>query len=116
MVSGGGRNIYARAHHPWWPSVCTVGNSVACRFGHHGRLLVHGLDFIRQSGCDVGTRVHYDLRWDRNKPRPSVYHLATGGSGGRHICFGYALSLGSAPVHASVSAGRVMAIVPKRDI
>ena len=55
-----------------------AGDPVAGGPHHHRRLLVHGIDLVRQSGGDAGARIHDDLRWNRDQSRAGFHRRAIG--------------------------------------
>ena len=83
MAGGGGCYIYAAAGDPGRHPACAASGAVAGGTYHHGRLLVHLVDFVRQSGGDSGTRIHHDLRRHRHQSRAGLCDCTIGGRGRR---------------------------------
>ena len=78
-----GRYIYAVAGDPGRHPACAASGALAGGTDHHGRLLVHIVDLVRQSGGDFGARIHHDLRRHRHQSCSGLCDCTIGGRGRR---------------------------------
>ena len=93
MVCGGRGHVHPRARDPRRHPLRAAGDPVAGGADHHGGVLVHVVDLVRQSRGDAGARLHHHLRRDRDQSRAGLRRGPIGRRRDRRLRFSRPVSI-----------------------